>query len=102
MTKPALQFGGDPMQIHIIIILISLLSILLLFLSLLFHKIVSRYAHVPVTRFLFSDDLQTKLTHIKTTNKIRVTATATIQGKQRLSHHFKETVETFISHLAVS
>ena len=51
---------------------------------------------VPVTKFLFGDDLQTELTHIKATNKIGVTASSPITSGQasypssgpRQGHHF--------------
>ena len=37
---------------------------------------------VPVTKFLFGDDLQTELTHIKATNKIGATASSPITPGQ--------------------
>ena len=53
-------------------------------------------ATVPVTKFLFGDDLQTELTHIKATNKIGATASSPITPGQasfpssgsRQGHHF--------------
>ena len=39
-------------------------------------------ATVPVTKFLFGDDLQTELTHIKATNKIGATASSPITPGQ--------------------
>ena len=43
---------------------------------------------VPVTKFLFGDDLQTELTHIRATNKIGTTASYTgTQSRQRQSNY---------------
>ena len=40
-------------------------------------------SHVPVTTFLFGDELQTQLNHIRASNKIKNTASASYTSQKR-------------------